>query len=122
MQKAPTQTIGEYVKSYLKDTQEILQKIRSLVKEIAPNAGEKISYGIPTMTLNGTFLVYFATYKNHISIYPIPPLTKDLKAILAPNIKGKGTIQFPLNQPIPYDIIKKVINLSLIVNLEKTKK
>ena len=70
-----------------------------------PSAGEKISYQIPTITLDGTPLMYFSGWKAHIALYPIPPLDDTLAAAIAPYRSGKGTLKFPLNKPIPYDLI-----------------
>jgi uncharacterized protein YdhG (YjbR/CyaY superfamily) len=119
----PYKTIDEYLDNFPKEVQEILEKIRKIVKEIVPKeAEETISYGIPTVKLNGKYLVYFAGFKNHISLYPIPPVPAIFEKEISPFVKGKGTIQFPLDKPIPYDLIKEFVKYSLDYNLARTSK
>ena len=116
-------TIDDYIKPFPESTKTILNKIHSIIKDILPkDAIETISYGIPTFKLNGKFVIYFAGYAKHISLYPIPHGDEDFRQEIAPFIKGKGTLQFPLDKPIPYDLIKKVAKQSLIANLERTQK
>jgi uncharacterized protein YdhG (YjbR/CyaY superfamily) len=105
---APNST-DEYIAEFPKDVQAILQKIRQTIKKAAPKAGEKISYGIPAFFLDGTYLVYFAGYKNHVSVYPAPRGEEEFKKALAPYKGGKGTVQFPLTEPIPYPLITKIV-------------
>ena len=100
-------TIDQFIANYPENVQEILQKIRQTIHEVAPEAKEKISYGIPTFKLKGN-LVHFSAYEHHIGFYPgagaIVTFKDDLKAYNT----SKGTVQFPLDQPIPYDLIKRV--------------
>lgn len=100
-------TIDEFISNYPENVQEILQKIRQTIHEVAPEAKEKISYGIPTFTLKGN-LVHFSAYEHHIGFYPgagaIVAFKDDLKAYNT----SKGTVRFPLDQPIPYDLIKNI--------------
>lgn len=109
-------TIDEYIIKFPPNVQNILQKIRQLIKDLAPKAKETISYQIPTFKLNGN-LVHFAAYKNHIGFYPTPSAIKEFKKELAIYKLGKGTIQFPINQPIPYDLIKKIVKFRINENL-----
>lgn len=101
--------------------QEILQKLRKLVKEEVPEADETISYGIPTYKLNGKYVVYLAAFKDHISIYPVfAEMEKELKEI-AEYRTGKGTLQFSLSKPVPFSFIHKVIKCLVEINKERTK-
>ena len=109
-------TIDEYIIKFPPNVQNILQKIRQLIKDLAPKAKETISYQIPTFKLNGN-LVHFAAYKNHIGFYPTPSAIKEFKNELSIYKLGKGTIQFPINQPIPYDLIKKIVKFRINENL-----
>jgi uncharacterized protein YdhG (YjbR/CyaY superfamily) len=101
-------TIDEYIAQFPKEIQEILQKIRQLIHENAPDATEAISYQMPTFKMK-TNLVHFAAFQKHIGFYPTPSGIVEFKAELAPYESGKGSIQFPLTQPIPYDLIKKIV-------------
>lgn len=105
-QAAPT-TIDEYIAGFPPDLQEILQTIRATIREAAPDAGEAIKYQIPTFTLNGN-LVHFAAFKNHIGFYPTPTGTEHFEEELSAYKRAKGSVQFPLDQPIPYDLIRRI--------------
>lgn len=101
-------SIDAYIAQYPKDIQTILNKIRQVIKETAPEAKEKISYQMPTFYLSGN-LVHFAAFKNHIGFYPTPTGIESFKNELFMYKGGKGSIQFPLDQPIPYDLIRKIV-------------
>ncbi|MFN2194899.1 MAG: iron chaperone [Anaerolineales bacterium] len=116
-QKAPT-TIDEYIAGFPPDMQEILQKIRMTVKEAAPDAQEKISYQMPTFAQYGN-LVHFAAYKNHIGFYPVPSGMEAFKQELSQYQSGKGSVRFPLDEPIPYDLISRIVKFRVQENLEK---
>lgn len=116
--KKPRNT-DEYISSFPPATQKILQQIRATIKKIAPKAEEAISYGIPVFNLNGTYLVYFAGYKNHVSIYPAPRGKDEFKEILSAYKGGKGTVQFPLDKPIPFNLITKIVTFRMKENLSK---
>lgn len=104
------QTVDEYLANFAGETRERLDIIRKLAHQEAPETGEKISYGIPTMTLGGKFWVYFAGYENHISLYPLPNnANPELQKEIAPYIAGKGTLKFNNNKPLPLDLIKQVL-------------
>lgn len=99
--------IDAYIQTFNEDTQVILKKIRKTIHQAAPEALEKISYQMPTFYLSEN-LVHFAAYKNHIGFYPTPSAITAFEEDLKPYKNAKGSIQFPLNQPIPYDLIKKI--------------
>jgi uncharacterized protein YdhG (YjbR/CyaY superfamily) len=99
----------EYIGSFPQETQMILEKIRKTIQKIIPKAEETISYGIPTFKLNGVSLVHFAAYKNHIGFYATPNGHKEFKRELSVYKQGKGSVQFPLDKPIPYDLIKRIV-------------
>jgi uncharacterized protein YdhG (YjbR/CyaY superfamily) len=102
-------TIDEYIASCPGDVQPILRKIRALIRQTAPEAAEKISYQLPTFTLHGRNLVHFGAFKKHIGFYPTPFGIEQFGAELAPYQGAKGSVQFPLDQPIPYDLIRKIV-------------
>ena len=118
---APPRNIDEYIEGFPKDIQKILEKIRMTVRKAAPNAKETISYQMPAFTLHGN-LVYFAAYKNHIGFYPAPMGIDQFKAELSKYRKGKGTLQFQIDEPIPYGLISKIVKFRVKSNLEKAKK
>jgi len=107
-QKNKYETIDEYIKTFPKDVRNILEKVRHAIKESAPGAEEAISYQMPTFKLNGN-LVHFAGYKNHIGFYPTPSGTEAFKKEIAVYRAGKGSIQFPIDKPIPISLIKKIV-------------
>ena len=102
-------TIDEYLDSFPKDTRIILENIRCAIRNTAPDAIETISYGIPAFDLKNRHLVFFAGWKHHISIYPIPAGDEALQHEISQYKKGKGTMQFPLNKPMPYGLIEKIV-------------
>ena len=106
-QTAP-KTIDEYIAGFPEDVQAILQAIRQTIKAAAPNAEEAISYQMPTFKLKGN-LVHFAAFKNHIGFYPIPSGIEQFKEELAVFKQGKGSVQFPLDKPMPYDLIRRIV-------------
>jgi len=104
-------TIDQYIASFPEDVQVILEEVRRRIRNVAPEAGETISYQIPTMTLSGRHLVYFAAWKHHISFYPVPAVDESFERQLAPYRAGRGTVRFPLNKPIPYGLIERLTAL-----------
>src|ERR671922_2464426 len=100
--------IDEYIAGFPPDVQDILQKIRMTIRKAAPQAEETISYKIPTFNLKGHYLIYFAAYKKHIALYPAPIGVPEFEEEIAPYASGKGTLQFPLDKPIPYKLITKI--------------
>jgi uncharacterized protein YdhG (YjbR/CyaY superfamily) len=114
-------TIDEYIKAFEPKIQKTLNEIRSYIKTIAPEAIEKISYGIPTFYLNGN-LVHFAAFKGHYGIFPSPSGIDAFEKELAPYRTGKGTLRFSLDKPIPWNTIKKVVLFRVKENLNKKRR
>lgn len=102
-------TIDEYISTFPEDVQKVLEKIRQTIRQVAPEATETISYQMPTFKLNGSPLVYFAAWEKHIGFYALPSGTAAFKKEAAKYKTSKGTIQFPINEPIPYDLVKKIV-------------
>lgn len=100
--------IDEYIALFPEEIKEILTNIRNIIKENAPEASEKISYQMPTFFLDGN-LIHFAAFKNHIGLYPTPTGIDAFKEELSKYKGAKGSVQFPLDQPIPYDLIKRIV-------------
>ncbi len=117
--KKQSKTIDEYIATFPKNVKDVLEKIRQAIRESAPEAEETISYGIPAFRLNGRVLVYFAAWKNHIGFYPIPSGAKAFKKELAPYKQGKGSVQFPFDKPIPYDLVKKIVKYRVKENSKR---
>jgi uncharacterized protein YdhG (YjbR/CyaY superfamily) len=115
-------SIDEYIDTFPEDVQPILKRVRRTIKAAAPQAGEKISYGIPTFTLNGKYLIYFAGWKHHISIYPIPVGDDAFNQEVAPYIAGKGTLKFTIDKPVPLKLITKIVKLKVAENSSRTDK
>lgn len=105
-QKTP-KDIDDYIAGFPPEVQEILQKVRSTIKDAVPDAAEAIKYQIPTFTLQGN-LISFAAYKKHIGIYPTPAGTAQFSREIAPYRGAKSTVRFPVGQPIPYDLISQM--------------
>jgi uncharacterized protein YdhG (YjbR/CyaY superfamily) len=120
--KAKFGSIEEYIASFPEDVQKIMQKLREVIKTAAPEAGEKISYNMPTFTLNGRYLVYFAGWKNHIAFYGAPRGNPEFKEDLSAYESGAGTLQFPYDKPIPYDLITKIVIFRVAEFLKRTDK
>ena len=103
-------TIDAYIAAFPAEVKQILEQIRAIVKKVAPDAEETISYDIPTFNLGGTYLVYFAAWKKHIALYPVSPqLAEQLSEDLSKYKGSKGSVHFPLNKPIPFDLIEKIV-------------
>jgi uncharacterized protein YdhG (YjbR/CyaY superfamily) len=120
MKKAKKQieTIDEYIATFPKDVQDILEGLRQTIRDSAPGAEETISYQIPAFRLNGV-LVYFAAFKNHIGFYPTSSGVTAFKKELSQYEVSKGTIRFPIDKPIPFDLIKKIVKYRVRENLGK---
>jgi len=116
-QTAPP-TIDKYIAGFPPDVQAILQKVRVTIRKAAPGAEETIKYRMPTFTLHGN-LVHFAAFKNHIGFYPTPSGIENFEAELAGYERSKGAIQFPLDKPIPYGLISKIVKFRVKENLAK---
>jgi len=114
-------TIDEYIKIFLQDVQSILERMRQTIRKAAPEAVESISYQMPTFKLNGKNLVYFGGYKNHIGFYPVPSGIRAFKKELLQYKTGKGSVQFPIDKPVPYDLVKKIVMFRVKENMKKKK-
>ena len=102
-------TIDEYIETFPKQVQSILEKLRQTIRKAAPEAVETISYQIPTFKLNGKNLVHFAAFKSHVGFYPTPSGIKAFEKELSALKQAKGSVQFPLDRPIPYDLVKRIV-------------
>lgn len=117
--RSVAETVDEYIGGFPVGTQKILKKIRSTIKKAAPKAEERIAYGIAGYFENGT-LIYFAGFKNHVSVYPAPRNEPEFKKELVAYKGGKGTIQFPLDKPIDYALITRIAKFRQLKNALKT--
>ena len=104
-------SVGEYIGSFPADVQPVLEQVRRAILDAVPGAGETISYQIPTITLGGRPLLYFAGWKRHISLYPAPAGDEAIERRLGPYRSARSTLKFPLSQPVPYDLIAQVAEL-----------
>ena len=111
-------TIDEYIQTFPAEVQGLLENMRQTIQKAAPEAVEAISYQIPTFKQNGN-LVHFAAFKNHIGFYPTSSGIKTFKKELSPHKWAKGSVQFPLNKPIPYDSVRKIVLFRVKENLKK---
>lgn len=113
--------IDEYIAGLPEETRSILQKLRTTIAKSAPDAEETINYGIPTFKLNGN-LVHFAAFKNHIGFYPTPSGIEAFKKELSVYEGAKGSIKFPLEKPLPYGLISRIVEFRVKENLNKSRK
>jgi len=120
MEKKNYKDIDEYIADYPKDVQKILAKVRATIRKAAPQAQEAISYQIPAFKQNGN-LIHFGAYKTHIGLYPAPRGVEKFKKDLERYGSGKATLKFPLDEPVPYDLITKIVEFRVKQNSEKTK-
>ena len=118
--KKTPKTIDEYISKFPSNVQEILEKLREAIRASAPGAEEAISYQIPTFKLNGN-LVHFAAFKDHIGFFPTSSGKEAFKKELSQYKGGRGTVQFPLDQPIPYDLVRKIVRYRVKENLNRKK-
>lgn len=109
MKTAPAKDIDDYIAGFPKNVQKLLEQVRKTIRKAAPDAEEAIKYQIPTFTLNGTNLVHFAAFKEHIGFYPAPRAIEEFKDELADYEGAKGTVRFPLDKPIPHDLIARMV-------------
>jgi len=123
--KNPTfKNTEEYIRQFPDNTAAILKRIRNTIKKVAPSATETISYGMPALKFHGKPLVYYGAYKNHIGFYALPSGNEAFQKELASYKTGKGSIQFQLNEEIPYGLIEKIVKFRLkeIEEILKSKK
>lgn len=118
IQKAQWKDIDEYIALFPESTQEILHKLRAVIREVAPDAAESINYGIPTFSLEGN-LVHFGAYKNHIGFYPAPSGIDAFRKELSGYEGAKGSVKFPIDQPLPFELIAEIVRFRVIENLER---
>jgi uncharacterized protein YdhG (YjbR/CyaY superfamily) len=103
-------TVDAYIESFPEPTRTALEQIRQAIHRAAPDVVETISYAIPTFDRNGKHLVFVAGWKRHISLYPIPAGDSALQHDIAPYRKARGTLQFPLAKPVPYDLVARIVS------------
>ncbi len=120
MEKTSITSIDEYIAAAPSEVQAILKEVRAAIKAAAPEATERIAYGMPTFFLNGN-LVHFAAHKNHIGFYPTPSGIEKFKKELSKYEGAKGSVQFPLDQPMPLQLISKIVKFRVGENQQKKK-
>jgi uncharacterized protein YdhG (YjbR/CyaY superfamily) len=114
-------TVDEYIDTFPEDVQTILSELRKTIRKVAPQAEETISYQMPTFVLNGN-LVHFAAFPNHIGFYPTPSGIEAFKEELSPYKGAKGSVQFPIHEPLPLPLIRKIVEYRVKENLERKPK
>ena len=107
-------TVDDYIATFPTETKAVLSEVRRAIHEVVPGAGERISYGIPTITVADRALVSFAGWKRHVALYPAPSGDEELQSVLAPYLTGASTVKFPLNDPIPYDVVKQLVRQHVV--------
>jgi uncharacterized protein YdhG (YjbR/CyaY superfamily) len=112
----------EYISSFPPDTQILLNQMQQTIRQAAPHAEESISYGMPAFKLDGKPLVYFAGYKNHIGFYATPTGHREFEQELSKYKQGKGSVQFPIDEPLPLELIARIVKFRVQENLLKPKK
>ena len=112
--------IDSYISSFPEETQKILEKLRATIRKAAPDAIETINYGMPTFTLKGN-LVHFAAFKNHIGFYPTPSGIESFKKELSAYEGAKGSVKFPIDKPLPFDLISEIVKFRVKETLQKSK-
>lgn len=118
MKRIAAKNVDEYIKAFPQPVSGMLEKLRKTIKATAPKAEEVISYGIAGYKYHG-MLIYFAGYQNHVSVYPAPRSALEFKKELAAYKGGKGTVQFPLDKPLPLDLVKRIVKFRMKTNEEK---
>jgi uncharacterized protein YdhG (YjbR/CyaY superfamily) len=113
----PPKTVDEYISTFSKDVQDILEKMRQTIRKAAPEAEETISYAIPTFKLNGSRLIYFAAFRDHIGLYP--PAPKAFKKEVSSYEGPKGNLKFPIDKSIPLDLVSRIVKYRVQEVLEK---
>lgn len=119
--RSAASAIDEYIAEFPPETRKVLEELRALIKELAPGATEKISYAIPTFYLNGN-LVHFAGFAHHIGLYPGASGIEAFKEDLTPYKSAKGSVQFSLGQPLPTDLIRRIVEFRVAENSRKAPK
>ena len=122
MEAPEAATIDEYIQAFPENVRDILEKMRQAIHEAAPDATEAIAYRMPTFRLNGKNLVHFAGFSHHIGFYPVPSGIEAFKDELAPYMQGKGSVQFPLDKPVPFGLVKTIVKFRVAENLKNSGK
>jgi uncharacterized protein YdhG (YjbR/CyaY superfamily) len=104
-------TVDDYIRSFPGEVQAALDEVRRTIRKVMPAAGETMSYRIPSITLDGARVVYFAAWKHHLSLYPVPAGDEAFEREIAPYRASKGTVRFPLGEPIPRDLVERLVTL-----------
>jgi len=120
--KKQSKTIDEYIGTFPKNVQDRLEKLRRTIREAAPEAVETISYGMPAFNLNNRYLVYFAAWKNHIGLYPMPSGIEAFQKELSPYKAAKGSVRFPMDKPFPFELVKRIVKYRVKENREQAKR
>lgn len=116
--KPKPKNIDEYIAAFPENIQVMLAELRATIQAAAPAAEEKISYQMPTFALNGN-LVHFAAFKNHIGLYPAPTGLEAFQEELSVYKTGKGSVQFPIDQPLPLDLVRKIVQYRVAENAQR---
>jgi len=116
MSRRQFKTVDEFIASFPKSVRDVLEELRRVIRESAPGAEETISYGIPTFDLNGRHLVHFSAYKHHVGFYPTSSGIEAFKKELSSFKTSRGTVQFPLDKPIPFDLVRKIVRFRVKQN------
>jgi uncharacterized protein YdhG (YjbR/CyaY superfamily) len=120
--KVSFNSIDEYIATFPEETQKIMEELRGTIKASTPDMEEKISYNMPTFTLNGIYLVYFAGWKNHIAFYGAPRGNAEFREDLSAYESGAGTLKFPMDKPIPLKLITKIVKFRAAENRKRIDK
>lgn len=118
MESNTAKNIDDYIAAFPGEVQDMLQQIRATIQKVVPDAQEDIKYAIPTFVLNGKNLVHFAAFKHHIGFYPTPTGIESFKKELSKYKQGKGSVQFPLDQPMPLKLITEIVKFNVARNAE----
>ncbi|MBE0662436.1 MAG: DUF1801 domain-containing protein [Bacteroidales bacterium] len=116
------ETVAEYIMTFPEEVQMLLNQIRTIIIECAPEAIESLAYQMPSYKINGRPLVYFAAFRNHIGFYATPSGHAEFKKELSTYKQGKGSVQFPFDKPIPFDLIRQIVAFRVEENKTKSKK
>jgi len=115
-------SIDEYIATFPPAVQQVLEQVRAAIRQTVPGAQETIKYVMPTFMYRGHNLVHFAAFNHHIGFYPAPTGNKDFEAALAPYKQGRGSVQFPLDKPMPLELIKRIVKYEIERNEKKKEK